>query len=167
MQPHIIFPILIFAFGLGTFITTFVEDVSSESDMELPDRTLLTREEAMSIERNMAKIREETEREERHWMAEFQESMEKDYHYPVKEVSIHLPLYKPEKRKVYTLSTEYLEPYQNFCVNQVLNKVKNIRYKVIENGDRIKFNINSTSKKTVEDMIKEFEYYDIRAVVSK
>jgi len=161
MQPHILFPILIFAFGMGAFLTTFVGDVTSEDEAILIDsrsEIFFTKEEVLKKEGSENTVLENRNR----WFYQFQESKVADYHYPVTEVSIHLPLNKPDNRKKYTLTTEYLEPYQNFCVNQVLNKLKNTRYKVIEAGDKIKFKINSIDKKNIEKIMEEFKYYDIK-----
>ena len=163
MQPHILFPILIFAFGMGAFLTTFVGDVNSEDGTILIDsrtKTFFTKEEVLK----RANSNNETVNSENRnrWLYRFQESRVSNYHYPATEVSIHLPLDKPDNRKRYTLTTEYLEPYQNFCVNQVLNKLNNIRYKVIENGNKIKFKIDSTDKNNIKKIIEEFKYYDIQ-----
>jgi len=61
------------------------------------------------------------------------------------------------------LETEFLEPYQNFCVNQVLEKFPTVRYKIIENNDKIKFKIYSQNKKSLEQFKKELNISDIKA----
>jgi len=163
MQPHILFPILIFAFGMGAFLTTFVGDVNSEDGTILTDSKndiFFTKEEALKKESLNSESVDSENRTK--WLYQFQESKVANYHYPATEVSIHLPLEKPDHRKRYKLTTEYLEPYQNFCVNQVLNKLTNIRYKLIETGDKIKFKIESTDNRNIDAIVKEFKYYDIQ-----
>ena len=163
MQPHILFPILIFAFGMGAFLTTFVGDVNSEDGTILVDNkndVFFTKEEALKKDNPNSETNDSENRTK--WLYQFQESKITDYHYPVTEVSIHLPLEKPDNRKRYRLTTEYLEPYQNFCVNQVLNKLHNTRYKLIETGEKIKFKIETTDKRNVKYIINEFKYYDIQ-----
>lgn len=169
MQPHILFPILIFAFGMGAFLTTFVGDISEEDKQFLESScydnvegdNLLTKEEILKLSANKY-LDENSDNDKNKWFHKFQESRKNTYHYPVTEVSIHLPLDKPDNRKIYSITTEYLEPYQNFCVNQVLKKNRSIRYKIIESGDRLRFKINSTDKKTINALIEELKFYDIK-----
>jgi hypothetical protein len=164
VQPQILFPILVFAFAIGTFFITFFSSVNVELDEPL-DVELLTHEEFLQMERELAKREEVANKGRDSWLDVFQESHIKDHDYPAKEVSIHMPLYKPAKMKGHTLSTEYLEPYHNFCVNQVLKKVRRVRYKVVEKGDKIKFIITTPSKDSIQKIIKELNFYDIRSIV--
>ena len=167
MQPHILFPILIFAFGMGAFLTTFVGDVNGEdsSNIEITENsTFFTKEDALKKDLENSKNIEKSKRKE--WLHKFQESKVYEYHYPVTEVSIRLPLNKPDNRKIYSLTTEYLEPYQNFCINQILNKTKNVRYKIVENGNKIKFKISSVNKNNIDFILKEFKYYDIKSITN-
>jgi hypothetical protein len=165
MQPHILFPILVLAFGMGTFLTTFVGDVSSENEIETSSKKVfLTKTEALKIEQEERERADISLKKDDNWLQSFQDSKVEEYHYPVKEVSIHLPVYQPKKEKVFSISTEYLEPYQNFCVNQVLNKTKQIRYKIVEKGDKIKFHITSPSKQSIDFVKNELKLYDIRSI---
>jgi len=162
MQPHILFPILIFAFGMGAFLTTFVGDVNSEDKnilMKNKDDNLFTKEEALKKANSNIEVANSEKRDR--WLYQFQESKVTNYYYPATEVSIHLPLHKKSNIKTYSLTTEYLEPYQNFCVNQVLNKLPHTRYKVIETDNKIKFKIITTDRKNISMIKQEFKYYDI------
>jgi hypothetical protein len=166
VQPKILFPILIFAFTLGAFFITFFNSVKVEENKPV-EVELLTHEEFLQMERDLARKKELAQQEKKRvgWLESFQESHIKDHDYPAKEVSIHLQLYKPAPEKLFTLSTEYLEPYHNFCVNQVLKKTKNVRYKIIEKDDMIKFIMKSPNRPILEKLIQELKFYDIRAVL--
>jgi len=167
MQPHILFPILIFAFGMGAFLITFIGDINSD-DVEFFIKDNSSQERFLTKDEVLAEksVNQQNSDNNRSWLNSFQKSFVTDYYYPVKDVSIRLSHNDKKSVKFYTLTTEYLEPYKNFCVNQVLNKTTNIQYKVIESGDKIKFKINSTNKKIIDSIAKEFEYYDIKAVVN-
>jgi hypothetical protein len=170
MQPHILFPILIFAFGMGAFLTTFVGDISSEDSFNPSEivggsqnigEPIFSKESILNVKNSQSVEKDESE----DWLNSFQKDLSTDFHYPVTEVSIKLPLNNKVEKNTFTLSTEYLEPYQNFCVNQILNKEKNIRYKLIESGDKIRFIIDSSNKKTIDSLEKELQYYDIKTVL--
>jgi hypothetical protein len=166
MQPQIFFPILIFIFGMGAFLTSFIGDInrdeivvtSYEKSKEVLNSSLT------SFDSNETFIRDVNESK---WIEPFYEMKKENFHYPVSDVSINMPLDKVYvKVKIYVLKTEYLEPYQNFCVNQVLNKFHGVSHKLIDNGDRIKFNIKSRQKKVIEGIIQELNSYDIRTELS-
>ena len=158
MQPHILFPILIFAFGMGAFLTTFLDDINSD----LPTENLITKQEALNqIENINSPIDSYTK--DSGWIDKFQKNINHDYYYPVTEVSVKIPLKGKSGINYYILETEFLEPYQNFCVNQVLEKFPAVRYRIIENNDKIKFKIYSQNKKSLKLFRKELNISDIKA----
>ncbi len=162
MQPHILFPILIFAFGMGVFLTTFVGDVSSEEEYSsLDSEEIYFTKNSVLRDKKINTDRGESE-SNRSWLDEFQTTHLTDYHYPVTEVSIKID--KPSYKKFHSITTEYLEPYQNFCVNQVLNRVSNIRYSITEKDDKIRFKIDSINKASIDQIRKEFKEYEISIV---
>ena len=162
MQPQILFPVLIFAIGMGVFLTNYLININdvevAPSDIDREEK-IYTRNELLQTPKNT-----KTESNSS-WLEHFQKSWVKDYHYPVVEVSIKLPLSKKSEIHYFTLETEYLEPYQNFCVNQVLNKFHNVNYKMVESGDKIKFRIFSTNRDILETLQKELENFEIETIL--
>jgi hypothetical protein len=166
MQPHVIFPILIFAFGMGVFLSTFVGDITQDkTEIKNSDVELITKSEALRLnaEKNISDNKNITSKDS--WITQLQTSNKQDYHYPVTEVSMKLAVVQQVEKNItipnYSISTGYLEPYHNFCVNQVLNEQKGIKYKIIESGDKIKFIINSTNKSVIDNIIRDLKYHDI------
>jgi hypothetical protein len=170
MQPHIFFPILIFAFGMGAFLTSFVGDINKNESIATSykeSREVLETSLSSLDEVNQTSFQSLNEKNSTNWIEPFHEMKMENYHYPVTDVSINMPLDKIYRRvKIYVLDTEYLEPYQNFCVNQVLNKFRGVSHKLIDDGDRIKFIIKSRRKKAIDGIIKELKYYDIKTALS-
>jgi|GEM_PF-2265166 len=169
MQPHIFFPILIFAFGMGAFLTSFVGDINKnetvsttyENSREVLNSSLSSFDTTQNIKNTQNELNDSK------WVEPFHTMKMDNYHYPVTDVSINMPLDKIYRRvKIYVLDTEYLEPYQNFCVNQVLNKFRGVSHKLIDDGNRIKFIIKSRRKKVINGIIKELKYYDIKTALS-
>jgi len=160
MQPHILFPILIFAFGMGAFLTTFLDDINQD----FSKKDLVTKQTILKASKpeNVLSTYSASS-ENKSWIDKFKKNLVNNYYYPVTEVSIKIPLKGVSKIKYYILETEFLEPYQNFCVNQVLEKFPTVRYKIIENNDKIKFKIYSQNKKSLEQFKKELNISDIKA----
>ncbi|HIC10620.1 MAG TPA: hypothetical protein EYO61_04595 [Campylobacterales bacterium] len=161
MQPQILLPVLIFAIGMGIFLTNYLININ-DVEVAPPDTS---REEKIYTKSELLQAPKNTETESSSWLEHFKTSWVKDYHYPVVEVSIKLPLNKKKEIHYFTLETEYLEPYQNFCVNQVLNRFSNVNYKMVESGDKIKFRIFSTNREVLETLKKEFENFEIETIL--
>ncbi len=161
MQPQILFPVLIFAIGMGIFLTNYLININ-DVEVAPPDTS---REEKIYTRSELLKTPNNTETESSSWLEHFQKSWVEDYHYPVVEVSIKLPLSKKSEIQYFTLETEYLEPYQNFCVNQILNRFSNVNYKMVESGDKIKFRMFSTNRETLETLKKELENFEIETIL--
>ncbi len=164
MQPHVVFPIIIFAFGMGVFLSTFVGDISQDfNNTRINESNILTKNDLFSSLDNNKSSDVSNFDKKQSWSEQLQSYNKTDYHYPVTEVTmkIAIAIEKNVTAPTYSISTGYLEPYQNFCVNQVLNDLKGIKYRVVESGDKIKFIIDSQNKLTLDKIATELKYHDI------
>ena len=169
MRIMIVVPIFITILGMGTLLVSFLSDLSEDEPISLTENSNITS--ILSLDDKLKEeekdIKSSAYADSNKWIASFEDYKKKDFFYPVTEVSINMPLDKVYKTiTVYYIETEQLEPYQNFCVSQVINKFR-VNYTMKEAKEKIKFFIYTQNNQTAEKIIEQLKFYDIKAVLKK
>jgi len=101
------------------------------------------------------------------WIERFSEHENQGYFYPVSEIFVEVDLKDPpETTTTYQLKTNELDPYQLFCLKEVLKKYK-LKYMFEQKKDNIKLIIYSKNLSQLENMVKTLENYAINARIIK
>lgn len=101
------------------------------------------------------------------WIERFSEHENKGYFYPVTEIFVELDLKEPpEKTTIYQLNAGDLDPYQLFCLKEVLKQYK-LTYMFEQNKDEMKLVIYSKNLSQLQNIVKTLKNYAINARIIK
>jgi len=101
------------------------------------------------------------------WIERFSEYENKGYFYPVTEIFIEVDLQDPPKKTVsYELKAGDLDPYQLFCLQEILKQYK-LKYLFEQKKDDVKLIIYSQNLPQLEDIVKLLKNYAINAHIVK
>lgn len=101
------------------------------------------------------------------WIERFSEHENKGYFYPVTEIFVELDLKEPpEKTTIYQLNAGDLDPYQLFCLKEVLKQYK-LTYMFEQNKDDMKLVIYSKNLSQLQNIVKTLKNYAINARIIK
>jgi hypothetical protein len=168
MRIMLIIPIIVSIFGIGTLLISFISDLSEDEPISIDkqnSRITSISMEKLRADANNSGSKTSSYSKNNEWISSFEENKNQDFFYPVTEVSINMPLDKVYRTvAVYNIETEQLEPYQHFCVSQVINKF-GVNHSVKESQDKIKFYIYTQSDKKAKRIIEELKYYDIKSIL--
>lgn len=101
------------------------------------------------------------------WIERFSEHENEGFFYPVTEIFVQLDLKEPpEKTSIYQLQAGDLDPYQLFCLKEVLAQYK-ISYKFEQNKNDMKLVIYSKNLSQLQNIVKTLKNYAINARIIK
>ncbi len=101
------------------------------------------------------------------WIERFSEHENEGFFYPVTEIFVQLDLKEPpEKTSIYQLQAGDLDPYQLFCLKEVLAQYK-ITYKFEQNKNDMKLVIYSKNLSQLQNIVKTLKDYAINARIIK
>ena len=100
------------------------------------------------------------------WIKHFKVKRDKEYFYPVNEVTIALDDNESSiKAKRYHLVVPLKDSYEFFCLKQEL-KESNLPYLLNQDGDAMTVLIDSTDQKTLTALVTKLKTYQISATLS-
>jgi len=101
------------------------------------------------------------------WIERFSEHEDEGYFYPVTEIFVEVDLKDPPKTTtIYQLKAGELDPYQLFCLKEVLKKEK-VKYLFEHKKDDMKLIIYSKNLKQLKNIVKKLKNYAINANIIK
>ena len=101
------------------------------------------------------------------WIERFSEQEEAGYFYPVTEIFVEVDLKEPPKKTtIYQLKAGDLDPYQLYCLKEVLHQYKT-KYMFEQQRDDMKLIIYSQNVKQLENIVKTLKNYAINAQIIK
>ncbi|MBE0498137.1 MAG: hypothetical protein IBX43_02715 [Campylobacterales bacterium] len=101
------------------------------------------------------------------WIERFSEHENAGFFYPVTEIFVQLDFKEPpEKTSIYQLQAGNLDPYQLFCLKEVLAQYK-IPYKFEQNKNDMKLVIYSKNLQQLQNIVKTLKNYAINARIIK
>ncbi len=101
------------------------------------------------------------------WIERFSEHEDEGYFYPVTEIFIEVDLKEPpEKTTTYQLKARDLDPYQIFCLKEVLRQYQ-LKYMFEQRRDDVKLVIYSKDLAQLKSIVKLLEKYAINAGIVK
>lgn len=101
------------------------------------------------------------------WIERFSEHEEQGYFYPVTEIFVEVDLKEPPKKSIsYQLKAGELDPYQVFCLKEVLKQYK-LKYRIEERQGNTKLVVYSKNLAQLKSMVKTLENYAINARIVK
>jgi hypothetical protein len=101
------------------------------------------------------------------WIERFSEQEEEGYFYPVTEIFVEVDLKEPPKKTtIYQLKAGDLDPYQLYCLKEVLHQYKT-KYMFEQQRDDMKLIIYSQNVKQLENIVKTLKNYAINAQIIK
>jgi len=101
------------------------------------------------------------------WIERFSEQEEAGYFYPVTEIFVEVDLKEPpRKTTIYQLKAGDLDPYQLYCLKEVLHQYKT-KYMFEQQRDDMKLIIYSQNVKQLENIVKTLKNYAINAQIIK
>ncbi len=101
------------------------------------------------------------------WIERFSKHESQGYFYPVTEIFVEVDLKDPpKKRRVYQLKAGDLDPYQLFCLKEVLKQYK-IKYMFEQKKQDTKLIIYSENLSQLKNIVKTLKNYAINASIIK
>lgn len=101
------------------------------------------------------------------WIERFSEQEDEGYFYPVTEIFIEVDLKDPPKKTtLYQLKAGNLDPYQLFCLKEVLKQYK-VKYMFEQKRDDMKLIIHSQNLSQLKNIVKTLKNYAINASIIK
>jgi hypothetical protein len=101
------------------------------------------------------------------WIERFSEHENEGYFYPVTEIFVEVDLKDPPtKTEVYQLKAGDLDPYQLFCLKEVLKQYK-LKYMFEQKKDEMKLVIYSENLPQLKNIVKTLKNYAINASIIK
>jgi hypothetical protein len=148
-----LFPII--AIIVAVFIVVFMIDINpvvptigQDSDLEAVSKPIISDEDSPG------------------WIKHFNISNEKEYFYPVNEVTIVLDDNEsPKKTRQYHLVIPLKDSYEFFCLKQEL-KNSNLPYLLNQDGEAMTALIDSTDQAKLTALVAKLKTYQISATLS-
>jgi len=101
------------------------------------------------------------------WIERFSDQEQEGYFYPVTEIFVEVDLKDPPKKTtIYQLKAGDLDPYQLFCLKEVL-KQDSVKYMFEQKKEEMKLVIYSKNLKQLENIVKKLKNYAINASIIK
>ena len=101
------------------------------------------------------------------WIERFSKHENQGYYYPVTEIFVQVDLKEtPKKTKIYELKAGDLDPYQIFCLKEVLKQYR-LKYMFEQKKDRVKLIIYSENLNQLKNIVKTLKNYAINASIIK
>jgi hypothetical protein len=101
------------------------------------------------------------------WIERFSEHENQGYFYPVTEIFVEVDLKEPPKKTtIYQLKAGDLDPYQIFCLKEVLKQYQ-VKYMFEQNKNDIKLLIYSKNLNQLNSIVKSLKNYAINASIVK
>jgi len=101
------------------------------------------------------------------WIERFSEHEDEGYFYPVTEIFVEVDLKDPPKKTtIYQLQAGELDPYQLFCLKEVL-KQQNVKYMFEQKKEDMKLIIYSKNVVQLKNIVKILKDYAINAKIKK
>ncbi len=101
------------------------------------------------------------------WIERFSERENQGYFYPVTEIFVEVDLKEPPKKTtIYQLRAGDLDPYQIFCLKEVLKQYQ-VKYMFEQNKDETKLVIHSKNLDQLKSIVKSLKNYAINANIIK
>lgn len=99
------------------------------------------------------------------WIERFSEHENQGFFYPVTEIFVEVDLKEPpQKTTVYQLKAGDLDPYQLFCLKEVLQQYK-LTYMFEQNKDDMRLVIYSKNLSQLQNIVKTLKNYAINAEI--
>lgn len=104
--------------------------------------------------------------EQSSWMDGLRDSREKDYYYPINEVSITLHSKSMDSNTLqYRLKASLKDSYEFFCFKQEIKK-SSLPYLLSHSGEQMRVEIDSHDILALNDLVERLKTYQILATVS-
>ena len=101
------------------------------------------------------------------WIERFSEQENEGYFYPVTEIFIEVDLKEPPVKTItYQLKAGNLDPYQLYCLKEVLHQYKT-KYMFEQQREDMKLIIYSQNVKQLKNIVKTLKNYAINAQIIK
>jgi hypothetical protein len=101
------------------------------------------------------------------WIERFSEHEDEGYFYPVTEIFVEVDLKEPPKKTtIYQLKAGELDPYQLYCLKEVLHQYKT-KYMFEQSKDDMKLIIYSQNVNQLKNIVKTLKNYAINAQIIK
>ncbi len=101
------------------------------------------------------------------WIERFSEHENEGYFFPVTEIFVEVDLKEPPKKTtVYQLKAGDLDPYQLFCLKEVL-KQYSVKYMFEQRDEETKLIVYSKNLNQLENIVKTLKNYAINARIIK
>lgn len=99
------------------------------------------------------------------WIERFSEHNNQGYFYPVTEIFVEVDLKEPPSKTInYQLKAGNLDPYQLFCLKEVLKQYK-LKYMFEQKKDEMKLVIYSKNLSQLKNIVKILKNYAINASI--
>ncbi len=101
------------------------------------------------------------------WIERLSEHEDEGYFYPVTEIVVEVDLKEPPKKTtIYQLKAGELDPYQLFCLKEVLKQYK-VKYMFEQNEEETKLIVYSENLSQLKNIVKTLKNYAINARIIK
>ncbi len=101
------------------------------------------------------------------WIERFSEHENQGYFYPVTEIFVEVDLKEPPSKTInYQLKAGRLDPYQLFCLKEVLKQYE-LKYMFEQKKDEMKLVIYSKNLSQLKNIVKTLKNYAINASIIK
>ena len=101
------------------------------------------------------------------WIERFSEHEDEGYFYPVTEIFVEVDLKDPPKKTtIYQLKAGDLDPYQLFCLKEVLKQEK-VKYMFEQKKEDLKLVIYSKNLSELKSIVAKLKNYAINASIIK
>lgn len=139
--------------GVAIFIVIFLIDINPSEDMQAVDELKIKN----------TKIKDD--KPDTLWLTHLSKSEQGGYFYPVNEIFVDLDLSQQiVLTKIYQLNASISDPYQFFCLQEVLKQHK-MRYYLKKDHLDTKLLIYSAQKSKLDSLVKALKTYDINAKI--
>ncbi len=99
------------------------------------------------------------------WLDQLSEQEKQGYFYPVTEIFVAVDLEEPPKKtKVYQLQADALDPYQLYCLEEVLKAYKT-HYQFEQKEKEMKLTIQSVNLTQLKKIVETLKNYAINAKI--
>lgn len=143
----------IITIGVAIFIVIFLIDINPSDDIQKVEQL------------KIKSTRIKDDNPETLWLNHFSKSEQDGYFYPVNEIFVDLDLSQQiVLTKIYQLNAFISDPYQFFCLQEVLKQYK-IRYYLNKDHLDAKLLIYSEDRSKLDLLVKALLTYDINAKI--
>ena len=143
----------IITIGVAVFIVIFLIDINPSDDMQQVEQLTI----------KSTKVKDD--KPESLWLDHFSKSEQDGYFFPVNEIFVDLDLSQQVVlTKIYQLNASVSDPYQFFCLQEVLKQYK-IRYYLNKDRSDTKLLIYSEDRGKLDSLVKALQTYDINAKI--